>query len=574
MNSILLLIVGTLAAIVSIEALTSPTNGGCVYALPIVGALALLHAWLLRGKTSVAGIAEGTRRRWGWLVAGILLLVCAETLVRQIIAVSAQPFSLRGGAQLGALAQTAERMRSGEVVYPNPIPMAGYETYPSAMPALTLPIRAVRANALDWRMATLLAEATAVAIAIGAVIALTLRGAPLSVIAGVALGLGGFLLAPKLEGFAQWGSSAPLWPLVGGLGVALASRKSWIVAVLAGVLASMSIGWLMLFPVVAAVLWRVERERAAVPLVVAAMIPAVAILTFRDEMFPMFSHILGVPFLRADPQSAGEIEPWLFPSLSGAATAMKMGPPLFAWVVIFIIYTVRRIVREDTDERAIERFALVAFIVVACGPATFSFDYYSHVILLGGLLFARWIWCAKPTPSAPARDVLIPWVTAIAACAILLLPVAYKVRKGNALALDRRESGTQPPGELRMSGWLEPDVDGRVMSDGRFAEVAFHLRRARPCAIEVDLEVPGGTYTPYNPITVRLNGRNCGEWIALPGERFICRINVDDPAMLVRGVNVIAIEATWARSMKSLGIWNDARPTAFRYGGLKFQKLD
>jgi hypothetical protein len=442
------------------------------------------------------------------------------------------------------------------------------------MPGLTIPFLAIRAQSLDWRIATLAAEALAAALAIGALIALTLRGAPISVVAGVALGLGGFLLAPKLEGFAQWGITAPLWPLIGGLGIALAYRKGWIAAVLAGLLASMSVGWMILYPVIAAVLWRDQKERALLPIVVGAAIPIIAILTFRYEMFTMFTHVLGVPFLRADPQAAGEIEPWLFPTLSGAATAMKMGPPLFAWVLLFVGYSAKRIVSEPLAERAIDRLALVGFVVVACGPATFSFDYYSHVILLGGLLSARWMWGANPETNASPRSVILPWAAGLAALVLLLAPVSYKIRKGNALALDRRETREQPAVELRMSGWLEPDADGRVMSDGKYAEVSFFLRRVKPCVIEVDLEVPGGEYTPYNPITVRLNGRDCGEWIALPGQRFTCRIVADEPAMLIRGANVISIEASWARSMKSLGIWNDARPTAFRYGGLKHSKLD
>lgn len=573
MTPFLLVIFATVAAIVSLEALASPSTGGSTYALPIIVALTLIHAVALGKKRECACWAGPAARKWGFAIAGVVLLLCAETLVRQTIAISANPVSIRGGAQLSTLIQTFERMLAGGPVYDAPILMAGYETFPSAMPGLTLPFLGARAASLDWRAATLASEALAAALAIAAILALTLRGAPITIVAGTALGLGGFLLAPKLEGFPAWGIVAPLWPLIAGLGIALAFRKAWPAALLAGVLASMSIGWLILFPVICAVMWRLERDRAILPIVFGAAIPAIALLTFRDEMFTMFSGMLGVPFLRADPQSAGEIEPWLFPTLSGAATAMKMGPPLFAWVLLFIGYSAKKIISEPSAERALDRFALAAFIVVACGPATFSFDYYSHVILLGGLFAARWMHASTAPDTDSRTTYILPWLASATAFVLLLAPVSYKIRKGNALALDRREGRAQPAVEMRMSGWLEPDSDGRVMSDGNFAEIAFHLRRARPCVIEVDLEVPGGEYTPYNPITVRLNGREIGEWIALPGQRFACRIEVADSAALIRGMNVISIEAAWARSMKSLGIWNDARPTAFRYGGLKYEEL-
>src|SRR5690606_34782740 len=117
----------------------------------------------------------------------------------------------------------------------------------------------------------------------------------------------------RTTAFLQWGHTAPLWPLIAGVGFCLAARWIAMAALLAGLLAAMNPGWLVLLPVAAALLWREQPRARGLLLVLLLAPPILAWGGFRFQVEEMLRGILGSLFDAGN--RAADSDSWRYPSL-------------------------------------------------------------------------------------------------------------------------------------------------------------------------------------------------------------------------------------------------------------------
>ncbi len=558
----------SLAAALVLDFTASGANGGSPVAVPVMLVLVAGHVAALGFRRWLPAPRFVIGRAGALAAAAVVALLALETLANQSVTVAKFPIRVREAANLGSVIMAAERLREGSAVYSQPLRMEGYDAHPAAMPGLLWAYLLPRSLGADWRLATPAGEALAAAFAVGLLVMLSRRPRPGMALVAVAAGGAAIFLLPSATAAVSWSTHAPVWAAIAAFGAGLAWGMPTLAGVAAGILAAMSVGWIVLLPAAFALLWSRDGVRSIPGLLLGGLIAATALLVPRSEFAPFLAGVVGTPALMADPRQAADLEPWRLPTLTGALTTFKLAPPLLVWAVLWALRAAWEVARGGETTRNLERFALAAFVVLICGPATTRFDLLSMALLGGGLLAAQ----LAPAPGsdpAPRGN----WPAALAAAlsvALLFAPVQWRLARPHELALDVGAPHNQSPGLNLLSGWYEPPEPDRAWSRGPVAEVAFAVARPAPATIHVDLSVPGGDYTPYNRLRIRLNQHRMGEWIAPPGSRFRAAVSVRDPDLFVRGPNVLSIESDWVRSERELGTGHATTPRGFAYHGLEF----
>lgn len=560
----------TLAAALVLDFTATGRNGGSP--LAVVATVVLLggHVWALglrrwlpapRFVIGRAGILAG---------ACLVALLALETLSNQAVAVAMIPIRAREAAQLGTVVLAAERLHEGSPVYRDLIPMEGYEARASAMPGLLAAYLVPRNAGADWRFASLMGQVLAAALAIGVMISLLRMPRPGMALASVAAGFAGLFLLPSAASAIFWDTHPPVWAAIAAFGAGIVWGVPILAGIAAGALAAMSMGWLLLLPAAFALLWSRDGSRALPGILAGGVLAATSLMVARPEFASFLSGVIGVPALMADPRQAADLEPWLSPTLTGALVTFKLAPPILVWAGLWAMRSAWVIARETDSARGLERFALAAFLVMICGPATTRYDLLSMALLGAGLLAAQLVQLSRGAEGPPPRP-FAPALAAAAASVLLAAPVLWRLAKPHPLALDRGAQSSQPHSLNLLSGWHEPPQADRTWSKSTHAEVAFAASRHAPATIVVDLAVPGGELTPYNPVRIRLNQRRVGEWIAPPGTRFQAIIPVRDPDLFVKGPNVLSFDTDWVRSERELGTGPDLQPRGIAFFGLQMQ---
>jgi len=484
------------------------------------------------------------------------------------------PVSAREGAQLGLLTEVVSAMESGGGIYGRKFGFDEYRQENAFAPGAALPFLLARLWGFDWRFASLVGLALLGATAAAAGIALiqrawrtretgegwqTARGLLAFYLCGVA-----WLSFPTTRPYLNWGNSMPLWPLIAGLGISLALRWPLMVAMIGGFLATMSVGWLALLPVVAAVLWMETPGRRLAPISALLGIPLLAYASQRGAVVPMIEGILGSAFRRGMEQ--GE-DAWRFPSIHGFTDLVNLRVAVYCAAVASILLIAREVLRRD---RAADRFgllALAAFAVVLCGPVTYIHHWMAHAILLAGIGVA--IVCREgeeraPTPTwgpAPA------WAAGLAAAILVAIPIV-RVASGVPEAIDRAPEFAQHSKEFLVSGF---NVRSEDYAWGRdtVVETGFALERRQGGLLEIGLGTLGGDFTPYNPVTILVNGRPKAVYRDQPGAFTYAQVRLD-PSDVHVGFNRVTLHSAWARTPRSLGVGDDNRLLSVCYRGMRF----
>ncbi len=562
----------TLAAALVLEFTATGRNGGSPAAVVATLVLVAGHAWALGFRRWIPAPRFVIGRAGALASACVVALLALETLSNQASTVAMIPVRAREAAQLGQVILAAERMNAGGAVYREYLPMEGYEAHVSAMPGLLAAYLIPRNTGLDWRFASLAGEVLAAAFAVGMLVPLSRRPRAGAALAAITAGFLGIFLLPSAASAVSWSTHAPMWAATAAFSAGLVWGMPTLAGIAAGVLAAMSVGWLVLLPAAFSLVWSIHREKSLPGMVLGGVIAVSALMTARPEFAPFLAGVVGGPMLMADPRQAADLEPWLFPTLTGALTTFKLAPPLLVWAGLWALRAAWVIARGSEPSRALEHFALAAFIVLICGPATMRFDLLSMALLAAGLLSAQVTMLADASPHESSGPLVraTPALATVAAATVIAAPVMWRLARPHPLSLDLRANAAQSNGEHLLSGWHEPPGASGTWARAPHAEVAFPVSRHAPATIEVELSVPPGEFTPYNPIRIYLNQRRVGEWVAEPGQRFTAVIPVRDPRMFIRGPNVLSFEADWAKSERELGIGSSIRPIAFAYHGLRF----
>ena len=480
----------------------------------------------------------------------------------------------RKSAQLGLMTQVVSRLGGEDLLYGYTYPRDGYTQVNPFPVGGVIPYALARQAGLDWRYANLAAGALLLALLIPGVIALARRGdatagtdneRALAVLA-MALAGGGWMALGRSTDYLNWGTAAVLWPLILCLGYCLAARLSLLAALCAGLLAAMNPGWLLLLPVVLACLYKDGPRDFPKCLLLAIVAPLLAWSAFQGEFQVMLEGILGGPFSDGAKQSHGAS--WRFPSIHGLADWLSARHLVYLLAVGVLGFLAREIVlRADRRER-LRLLAVAGFIVVACAPATYFFHWMAHGILLAGLLPAIAAAPGTEPASSPGFTFrLTDWLPGTAAAALLAAAIFFRLHGGIDGTLDRLPGQQQGVDRNLLSGFNVRSEDHAWGKDPNMA-VGFTMTKRRPGTLELHLGTIGGDFTPFNPTTIRVNGKQHGVFHALPGDYRYARVPLSREDLIV-GFNVVELDAAWSRTPRSLNVANDDRHVSINFLGMR-----
>lgn len=501
----------------------------------------------------------------------VILLFASLTLTwRQHQQIFTNPVDPMETAHIGLMLQASSRWAAGETplyhhVYPR-TEGGARNRFPTA---LKLPYLTARAWGLEWRFANLAATILFGGLLVFAATWMGLRGrsdqsraALLALVIGVA-----WLLTDPVVGMMHWGYWAVMWPLVLALGLSLSAGWWVAVALLAGALAAMTPGWVLLLPVIGVILWRESPGRFPALLVMMLLLPLVSYGVSRAEGEAFFQGVLGSFFNEGAAQTkAGS---WRYPTLHAWGDLLAMRHAFYLLALVLLVALGRETVRATTSRRRAELLAAASFVVIGFGPATYQYHWYAQCALLVGLLPLYICGGDEASDERPAPGSLnVPGMlggATVAACVALCLVLTLNVRT----ALNQVPDGRQAHTQNLVSGFNIPSAD-HVWGRRPYMVTGFYLDRPVGGFLEIELESLQGDFIPYNPAVIRVNGFQKAYFMAPPGSRRVARLALS-PADVHVGFNVVEIRANWARSPRSYNLHDDNRPLSLRYSGLSFR---
>jgi hypothetical protein len=543
--------IATVLGAVALDTTARAGLGGSPWGVPVALLLAAAHVPLLRAGDAAAAPVPERRAPAVVLAALVALAAAAHAMGRALLEGAVSPHR---DSFLSVMLQSAERIRSGADAYGGGFALDGYSAMNPAGPLLTLLYAGVREAGWDLRAASVVAVAlVAAAGALWAVRRGPVEGAAtLGAIATVAV-------LPGFRSYLEYGEAVPVWALVAALPVALSARSPWFGAIAAGALAAASPGWLLLLPVVCAWLWRRDGRAALPALAAAALIPAIMYGTQHGHLFAMWRGIFSERFAEVTPAYAESRQPWAQGSLAPLAMAVNAGAPFAVWCVAAVLLLARRITRAATSMEATACLAAAAGVVVLGAPVAGLPQYAAHAILLAGLYALE-----RPAAASAAWR----WLAVPATAAVVLVPAQRAFAEGADHPIPAARTRTWWPPAALAHGWEAP-VDHVAWGTGTRMELAFAAPHAAAGTLDLLVGTPPGPFTPFNPVSVRVNGRLMGVYVIMPGETRALRIPLPE-GTLVRGGNTVTLEAEWARTPASLGIGEGTAPRSISISGIRF----
>lgn len=514
-------------------------------------------------------------RVWlGWVLVALALVGTTVLVTHHMERIFVQPVLPRASAQLGLVTQAVARITTDRPLYAAAYERQGYMELNGNPPGLLLAFAAARANALDWRFASLAGVALAgLLIALGTSLLANSAWRPaddldgILAVAATAAGILPLVLHPTLE-FLQWGHSAPLWPLLVLFGLSLALGWQVMAGLAAGLLSTMTLGWLPMLAPVGALLWR-GRSRGA--LVAMVLPPLMAYGAWRLEGEALGHAMLGNVF----GEGAGQAESllgWREATLHGLTDFLGLRPGVYLLGLVAVGgATVFAAGRDRTPQERINAVALAHFALIACGPVAHFFHWTAHALLLAGLVPAAAMAAplpvgatAQPSLRFSARELLLALGGGGALAAMAVLPV----RLGLFDTLDRRADFREGPQDQLWLGW---NVDQGTYTWARdtAGTTGFWLDRPQNGLLELQLGSHGGEFTAWNPVRISINGAPKGTFFIAPGKEGFARVPLAASDVNV-GFNAVEIVARWTRTPRSLNIYPDDRLLSFKYRGMRF----
>ncbi|MBI5154724.1 hypothetical protein HZA57_05760, partial [Candidatus Poribacteria bacterium] len=223
--------------------------------------------------------------------------------------------------------------------------------------------------------------------------------------------------------------------------------------------------------------------------------------------------------------------------------------------------------------RRLELFAALGFLVVVCAPAVYNFHYYSHLVLLAGLIpgwvaAAREEQAAAEAPATPAGfgarklEVVLP----VLFLALTLTAAAAKLKAGVPDAINK-DSRPRLAG-LMQSGWNDMSED-HVWGKGTNAFVRLPVDKRGPASLTMTLGTFGREWVPPNPVVVSVNGVPRVRFAGMPGQFRTLELELPRNDLFI-GCNLLEFESEWARSPSSFRAGGDTRALSVYWSGLKY----
>ncbi len=506
-------------------------------------------------------------------LALILVLAGSATLTyRHHAQIAERPLLPEASAQLGLLTQVSARLERGLPLFTPPYRVGDWSqrnAFPGLLAAVyTLP----RQAGYEWRYASLAAIVLLGGLVVAALAHAAAGGIPrgrhVLLLLGAAAASGSWLIHGRFLDFLHWGHAAPLWPLVFLFGWALGAGWAIVAAASAGLLAAMNPGWLLLLPLAGLALWREARGREHLFLLMLVLPPLLSYGYTRGEWEAMWTGMTGTLFQAGAEQYSGATA-WRFPTIHGLTDLLALRIGLYGIALAGLVLLGRRMLSSNTGRERPILFCAAAALVVAFAPAAYFFHWAAHALLLAGTALGL----AAPRSAGDSGSALPPLprsVFAGAAAAALLLGIgSIHLVAGFPGALNRPESGhRQDHFQYLLAGFNIPSEDHVWGSKPRMA-TAFVLDRPTGGILEISLAAPGGEFTPFNPALIRVNGLPVGLFRERPGRSGYAIVPLR-PGEVHAGVNIVEIEAAWARSPRSLNLADDERDISLMYRGLRF----
>lgn len=543
--------------------------GGSGLALLVLGFLAFHHLKLLT-TLPVDNPGCGEVKRPGFflgIVVILILVTCAQFLYNGQKEVFEKGVSPYGNVHLGAITQVVSRFEQGDALYTAPIQRDGYQDRNGIPVGLAVPYAIARSWGWDWRYAPL--------------VSIALLGGLLSVSGGLVLlrsgngdvafktffviFLGGaaWLILPAVRPYLHWGQTIVLWPLIAGLGVCLCKRWALMAAVLAGWLAAMNPGWLILGPVVLAFLWKEDSKRFGGLVALWIVWPLISYGMGRESWMMMGEGILGNLFLEGNKLREAGLA-WRYTSLHGIGDVifLNLRYPLYLFALLALSILTYRIVKENSRVRRFQLLAFSSFLLLVCGPVCFTHHWMAHGIFLAVLIPGSWEWEKEKAPT-------ILWIKppvlggGVAVLLLLFLAGAYM---GIPASFGSSEVGYRQKADQHLLTGFWVGDSSHTWGRSRYLAVGFPLKAPQAAVMELDLGVLGGEFTPFNPVEVWVNGRPKGLFRILPGDYRFARVPLEK-GDLHRGMNTVQFQTAWSRVPNSLHANNDLRTLSLCYKG-------
>ncbi len=534
--------------------------------LLVIGHLPLLNSADQRGRTP-----EWLRLlpRWGTAALAILVIVAGAGWFSwrgqdTIFETGVSPYE---NVQLGLMTQAVARIEQGEHLYAREYPRGERKEAGSTAPGLLIPYALARSWGFDWRYAGVAGVILLAGLLSAGALFIAHRAPPGQegeagfCLAALALAGASWLLLPTTLPYLNWGVAIPLWPVAALLGLSLAMGWRAMAALAVGALAAMNPGWLLLLPLVGVVLWKEDRARFPVMAALAVVPPLLAYGAWRAFDVEMWQGILGGAF-----QEGNSIDPtaaWRFASVQALNSVLSMRYGVYTAALIGLVLIGREILRRDEPVERIRLLLFAAFVVAACGPVAYQHHWMAHGVLAASLIpaaFPRSDW----THQQPRWPVYAGGGVAV----LLFLLAGWRILSGFDGALNHQPDHKQSHMAFLETGFHVPSEDHVWGAERRMA-LGFTLDRVEAGILELSLGTLGGEFTPFNPLVIRVNGREQGIYREYPGNYSTARIPLD-PKDLHIGFNTVTLEADWVRTPKSYNVRDDLRPVTIVYQGLRF----
>jgi hypothetical protein len=569
---IILAALATALAVVVLVLTEAYDPAGSAYAPVVLAILVAGHLPLLAGRDRPVPIRFPGARR-AVTIAGVvaLILVGGLFLLRGQREIYTTPVSPYANAQLGLMIKASERLDQQKPLYTELIDRGEFTQANSFPVGMIIPFTLAHKYGFEWRYASLAGVLLTLSLLAGglALMATDRRNLPdVSLNAGVAavvLCAAMPLLLPQVLPLLNWMPGFPLWAMMAALGLSLSCRQTLLAALFAGILAAMNPGWLLMLPLVAAHLWRQDKERFLVTLILMGLAPLLAYGAFRAQWDIMTESIVGSLF--AEARSLEVEDAWRFASVTGVGDLFNLRPAIYVVGLALVGMLTWETSRRGRFSERLQLLALGGFVVIACGPLAYSFHWLAHGIWVAGLVPGVMTNGIAVDPKA--RRVLVLSSAGAAAVLMVAFAIQFFTRLPDTSA--RMADHLQPPTENLLGGFNVPSADHAW---GRDTDMAIGLVLKRPQAgfLELDLATLGGDFTPYNPIVISVNGAPRGLYLERPGASSYARIPLRQ-SDLHRGFNIIELHARWARTIRSYNVADDPRTVTIIYEGLRFVPL-
>ncbi|MEO8377814.1 MAG: hypothetical protein ABI579_09105 [Candidatus Sumerlaeota bacterium] len=547
--------------------------GGSSLGWLTMGALIAAHVPLLRealtrGSTRLS--AGESPRIPRWIAASLSIAIVIVTMTSVVRRAHEDIFSKAvipaESAQLGLVAQIAARMETSDLLYGNTYRQGASSTLNAFPIGGVVPFALARKLGWDSRYASLAAAILCAGfILAGVVHILRVHGPGKSdglPIAMALAGVGWICLRRSVDYF-NWGHTVVLWPLIALLGLAMSTRKTLIVAIVAGLLAAMNAGWLLLLPVVACFLFAEDRRKFPLLLLVLCAFPAVVYTLFLDERNAFLPGVFGSLFEEGWKLERGAS--WRFASIHAFTDILHLRPVVYAMALCALVLLCIRIIKSQNPRQRVMLFTLAVFTVVACGPTTYFFHWISYAILIGSVLPA---FVSATASSISPRWRVMELFSGAALASLLFAAVAMRLNSGISDTIDKLPKSMQGVDRNLLSGFNVRSEDHAWGKSPHMA-VGFTMDRRQAGTLELHLGTIGGDFTPINNTMIRVNGHDKGVFRVLPGEYRYARIPLSKDDVVI-GFNVVELNAAWARTPRSLGISADDRTVSISYLGMRF----